>query len=436
MNENGLKGFFVPISNEITILVVSIIAVVVIMFGLIKNKDRFDNADLWLTRTFMAHYAFLTLWQVVYLFTIFENRAIENIFTLIMLIVLTVIGAKSFKIIKPNQMGIRVTLGEAGEDLGSGPNIAIWPIQKIVIVPTELQSIAFAVNNVMTKRGRVKGYEDIIESVGYSVLFTVYFQFNQENLRKAIKNVKGFSEEYIEEELIPYTLSVLRALMGRVPWRLINEERYKFTQCALGRLLPLKEEKRYQITEKPVNEKGDKIANKEAKLFLYEFTEITDKDKGWLKDDQFAKSPYVQCGLENVSLAAEQTKFTDDEINKAVSAAEKSRLNKQAKKLDSEANAYEILKKGEAEATARQKMVDVIKNNPDLEVLLTLREMAQGTSNTLFYQLPSGVENKLRDLLGGNSLGDLTKFLNPEVLKKLQKMSPGKLNELVEKLVK
>lgn len=436
MNENGLKGFFVPISNEVTILVVSIIAVVVIMFGLIKNKDRFDNADLWLTRTFMAHYAFLTLWQVVYLFTIFENRAIENIFTLIMLIVLTIIGTKSFKIIKPNQMGIRVTLGEAGEDLGSGPNIAIWPIQKIVIVSTELQSIAFAVNNVMTKRGRVKGYEDIIESVGYSVLFTVYFQFNQDNLRKAIKNVKGFSEEYIEEELIPYTLSVLRALMGRVPWRLINEERYKFTQCALGRLLPLKGENRYQITEKPVNEKGDKIALKEARLFLYEFTEISDKDKGWLKDDQFAKSPYVQCGLENVSLAAEQTKFTDDEINKAVSAAEKSRLNKQAKKLDAEANAYEILKKGEAEATARQRMVDVIKNNPDLEVLLTLREMAQGTSNTLFYQLPSGVENKLRDLLGGNSPGDLTKFLNPEVLKALQKMSPDKLNELIKKLTK
>lgn len=70
------------------------------------------------------------------------------------------------------------------------------------------------------------------------------------------------------------------------------------------------------------------------------------------------------------------------------------------------AEADVIYEKGIAEADARGRMVDVIKNNPDLEFLRSLEEMAKGTSNTILYQIPVAFEDKVSKILGGNKPTD------------------------------
>ena len=39
---------------------------------------------------------------------------------------------------------------------------------------------------------------------------------------------------------------------------------------------------------------------------------------------------------------------------------------------------------------------------------------SQGTSNTILYQIPAAFENRIRDMLGGNSLGEAFRLLSPE----------------------
>lgn len=436
MKKEDLLEFIAQMKDEIFFLVIMLaIAVIALVFYFVFSKNK---KDIYLVWFFVVQYCFMLIWQLWFLsFEYSENKWFENAYVIIFITILAYIAIKSIFVIKANQMGLRITMGIPGEPVGSGPYIAIYPIQKIAIVPTELQSISFAANSVMTKRGRVKGYKDVIESAEVSVLFTLYYYFDKSELTTTVKKVSGFNEKDLAPELIPYVRDVLRTLIGRTPWRLINEERYKFAQCALGRIWPIgKEEKNYILEKYEVTEDGviieknnsikdDIKAGKGTSLFLYHFKRIEYGEKCWIKEEHLQKSPYVQFGLEKVAIAIEDIDFTDPELKKAISAPELSRLKKDAQKLDTDANRYTLEEEGAGAATARKKMIEVIQGAPELEVLYTLKEMAQGTSNTILFQIPAAFESKIKDMLGGNDFGSMFKLLKPEQQKEIKNIIEG-----------
>ena len=80
----------------------------------------------------------------------------------------------------------------------------------------------------------------------------------------------------------------------------------------------------------------------------------------------------------------------------------------------------------------RGRAKEVIKEEKDLEVLLTLREVAKGTSNTILYQLPRVFESKVAELLGGSSPGEIIKLFSEENKKYLVNV----IQETIENLKK
>ncbi|MEA1962852.1 MAG: hypothetical protein U9M94_01280, partial [Patescibacteria group bacterium] len=188
-----LLEFLNLMKDEIIFLAImlAIVALALILYFVVLKKKK----DIYLVWLFAIHYCFMFVWQLWFLyFEFLKNKWFENAYAIVFIAALVCAAVKSIFIIKANQMGIRITWGIPGEPIESGPHIAVWPIQKIVIVPTELQSIAFATNSVMTKRGRVKGYQDVIESAEISVLFTLYYYFDKSELAATVKRVSGFNE--------------------------------------------------------------------------------------------------------------------------------------------------------------------------------------------------------------------------------------------------
>ncbi len=222
-----------------------------------------------------------------------------------------------------------------------------------------------------------------------SVLFTLYYYFDEEELEKTIKSAPGSSEKEMAEVLVPYALDVLRTLIGRMPWRLMNEERFKFTQVALSRLIPL------EAGHKCYKLKSGQKKNDETGLFTYKYL-----PHPALSKEELHMSPFVQFGLKNVALAVEDINFTDVELQKAISAPEKARLTAVATKLEADGDCYKIREEGKAEAEARKEMLETIAKHKDLEALFSLREMAKSESTT-FYQLPHIFETKLAGMLDG-----------------------------------
>lgn len=408
-------------------------AILIIGYFILKKKKK-DFPEIYLTYALLALYVIAFFCHLTLFFSYSEGgKWLGVIYSLAILGALGYACFKSFHIIKANQMGLRVTLGDPGDYLSSGPNVGIWPLQKIAHVPTSIQAFQFAAISVMTKRGRVRGYKEVIESAEISVLFTIYYYFRLDKLKQTIKNVPGFSKEDLAPELIPFALDVLRTLIGRTPWRLINEERYKFTQCALGRIWPLdKKEKNFKLHPEAVTESGKKLKSKPKSepvtesgektvedenhnLFLFSFDEIKEfEDERWIKEKNLEKSPFVQFGLEKVVIAIEDIDFTDDDLQKAVSAPEKARLNKTAQELKAKADSFTLKREGEGKAHARKKMLEAIQQHPDLEVLNTLKGMAQGETNTMF-QIPSFLENGITKLLGNkNDIMTMFNDMEPE----------------------
>lgn len=321
-------------------------------------------------------------------------------------------------IIKPNEMGIRVFLGKPNEDAGvldHGFHFAFWPFEKIVRYTKERMLFKFQTKTVVTKKGKVKGYEEM-DPAELNIDCAVYASFAQSNdLFKTLEKAPGSTAREIGPTLVPYVMDTVRALCGRIPWRLINQERQDFAQWIISRLVG-----------SPTVDKFNEVDKDE------------DKNIGFFSKDQVPptsaelekSSPFIIFGLKDVSFVILDISFADSEMQLAVSAPEKARLQKaatiaqaEAKKeatiREGEGNSKKIRLEGQASAEARDLMIKVIKEEPELEVLFTLREMAKGTSNTILYQLPRAFEDKVKEMFGGNGFEDFLKILKPEDQKKV-----------------
>ncbi len=337
--------------------------------------------------------------------------------------------------VEEKEMAVKITFGRPGDCLNSGLHFVWQWIQRLVIFPTTMQSIRFAVSSVPTKRGRVDGYHEVIEGTEINALFTIYYYFKKENLKQTVIFAPGISEKELSEELVPYTQDILRNLLGRMPWRLTNEERFKFTQMALSRIMPMNyTEDRCFALEKEKEDENIEGSRKKEQIIHYKFEPIDTQelaDKILPKENELKKnSPFVQFGLQKVMLALEDINFTSGDMQEAISAPETARLNKIATEISARAEKYKLSREGEGAANARKEMIRAIQENPDLEVLYTLRELAKGDKGTILYQIPQQVSSKVTELLGGNSAEDMFKTLSPQSTKFLKDLIDDAIRKL------
>jgi len=343
---------------------------------------------------------------------------------IIFLFVIIILVTKSFTTIDVNEMAVILTLGAPRRKAESGLHLIFWPFQKAIRIPTTQQIINFVVQTIITKKGKLDGYDKIIESAEINLPFTLGYYFDFNYIIELVKNAPGFSEKEMSDVLVPYLDDVIRTIIGKMPYRLINEEGRKITQIILSRCVPFSPiEKNYKLIEKKCNE-----------VFTFSLEENQEK----LSADELSNSPFVKFGLMNITLSSSNVDFSDDDLQKIISDVEKSSIKASAKRIDAEVDAYKIEKIGDAEAKSRNAMIQIIKAEKDLEVLLTLRELAKGTSNTILYQLPRALETKVTELLGNNSPGETIKLFSDEnkkfiantieeTIKQLKTSSGGKI---------
>ncbi len=114
-------------------------------------------------------------------------------------------------------------------------------------------------------------------------------------------------------------------------------------------------------------------------------------------------NPILQPGLQNVSVVINKVTLPEL-VEKAISAPEIAGYEKTAAIIKAEGSRQAKILEGQGDAEARevlfQKILALKGDGTYLEVLYTLREMAQGTSNTILYGLPPGIANMLKEKTG------------------------------------
>lgn len=335
------------------------------------------------------------------------------------IVVIAIIIYKSFNVLEANEIGIKSFLGTP-DDFGidSGFHWVWWPFEKINRYPKDQQSIKFTVKTIMTPKGKTEQY-GVVDTAEINVKCGIFYYFDTRMLKKTIQNAPGNSNEVLAPELGSYTKSIVRALGGRLPWRITNEERFSVTRWVMARLVG------GEYPEICNHEKTDVIFLKsEDKLKTGEsLKEIT-------VDKLEQSSPFVQWGLKNVTFFIEDINLTDEDLKKAISAAEKERLNKLATIEKADAEKYKKSREGEGDAFARKKMLEVINEFPDLEAMRAFESMAHGTSNTIWYQIPQVLDDKIKGVLGGNSFMEMFKVMKPEDQAKVKKYISDKIQKL------
>lgn len=326
-------------------------------------------------------------------------------FLIVFLSLLVVVGFYVYKcvqIIQPNEMGVRVVLGEPKHDpplpLIVGTNLywTWWPFEWIVRYTKNVMQFNFVVESVMTERGKIDGHPAIIEPAEINISCVLYAYFDPENLHKTIEAAPGNTENDLGPVLVPYVIDVIRALGGRVPWRVINDQRHYTAEWILARLAG---GNFYEI-----NEATEKLGAKDE----YKRFSFKDDSRESLNQNVIEEvSPFLQFGLRGLSLAILDVNLHDPDLAAVYGDAEKARLKKHGIELEADAERYRLKEEGKGNAKAREKMIKAIKSNPDLEVLQALKEMAQGTSNTILYQIPAPFASRMQDLLGGNNPAEM-----------------------------
>ncbi len=360
------------------------------------------------------------------------------IFSIVAFVLLVSFWAyECINILKPNEIGIKLTFGKPAEineeqpvKSGVGPgglHFAFWPVQKIKRYTNDIMEFHFTTPSVITRRGAVAGYGNgAVEPAEINIICTLYAQFDVDSLHNTVKYTGANNAQTIGRLIIPYAIDAIRALGSRVPWRLINQERHHAAQWVIARLIgcnPKDYPKKIDVPKPQGDDKPD-LYGKE--------------DPNDYKDDVHAptreklenSSPFVQTGLINVVLAVEDINFTNEEqMREALTAKERARLEAGATREKADAEKYKRQEEGKGSANARKKMIEAIKENPELEALLTMSEMAKGTSNTIMYQIPPGLAETMSGLLGGNDISRLFSQLSDEQKTKFIKGLQGAIKK-------
>jgi len=304
----------------------------------------------------------------------------------VIVVIIGLISRESFGVIRPNQKGIKVTLGIPAKKETKGWYFALWPVQKMIKITKELMLFKFTVPSAITRRGKVDGQEKVVESAEVDIKCAIYAQFDEDHLSPIIQYAPGYNAKSLGPFLIPYAIDTVRAMAGRLPWRLINRERFKSATWVQARLIG---GKYFGINDDNHNE-SIKFKEPPQDSKIGESIITRDEIKG--------KSPFAILRMKNVSFVIEDLIFSDD-MRKSITAAERANLDAEAKIIAAVAEKTKRAEEGQGDADARGSMLEKIKSTPELETLSTLKEIGKGPSNFIFA-LPDVVQKVLAKIGG------------------------------------
>lgn len=348
-------------------------------------------------------------------------------------------------VIQENEQGVLCQWGVAKKVLNPGTHVRIGIAFKVIKygkTPLTLESVVY---EATTKNGKVKNYKDDSVETERSKIdiffsFTTFFSEGN-NLLKTAKNAPRNIGEMMDV-IDLYLINVFIKVASGIPWVLLDQDGDKISDYILARIIP--DHEYYELVV--ANEQQPKKPN------IYSFRKKKTK-KGDSRLEMEKYNPLVQFGLDmsRTSLSIQKFRFSDEELRKAFNDAEKSRLKGEGvrltsiidagvaretgkakadvTKMDGIAQADVLKVTGIAKAEARELMISKIKDNPDLEYLRTLEEMAKGTSNTILYELPEAIRGKISGMLGGGKTEDVFGFLKDEKV-------IAAIKETIEKLIK
>ncbi|RLB86448.1 MAG: hypothetical protein DRH10_10375, partial [Deltaproteobacteria bacterium] len=149
-----------------------------------------------------------------------------------------------------------------------------------------------------------------------------------------------------------------------------------------------------------------------------------------IKGDKENPTPFYTIGFTQIDV-----NITDiglpEELKKAVAGLEQSRLDKHAAFHKAMGERKVIEERGKGEAVARKEMLKVVQEaGLDYELLFSFREFAQGTSNTIIYQLPQALSDRISNILGGTSIEDAFRKLKPEDQTKIMEALTKQLSKV------
>jgi regulator of protease activity HflC (stomatin/prohibitin superfamily) len=317
------------------------------------------------------------------------------------LLVLVVWAALGFRIIREDERAVVVRLGKPDRFVDSGFKWTLWPLEYVRRFTKNLIQLNFTLAGIITARGMSEDEKIEYGEANIGVETTMYFRWPEGNdLLETIQIIgnpenKAGLVDIFEESV----LDAFRSVGGHQTWRKIVQDRRQFAADVLNAL---------------VDEPDDPI--------------------------KLAK-------LQNVKLVIKHLNLPDN-LKNAITKPEIARIELEAARADAEAkkvhlikegegNKEKISREGEAAAYARQKLFEAIGNEPEniqKETLLTLREMAKGTSNTILFGIPSQITDSFGNVFGKRGVG-------PEELRKLfpgftdEKISDF-LKELIDRLSK
>jgi regulator of protease activity HflC (stomatin/prohibitin superfamily) len=395
--------------------------------------------------------------------------------TIILLIlgVISVLGiicfAMSWSIIRATEKGVVFFLGKPSRVVSPGTCFALWPFSTIVKYNMTPMIFKIKVPTVTTKNGKVKGYKEDgeeIERVDLDIflVLTTFFCDDDSSLLKTAAITRGNDAPSLAPAIETFIIDVARSVFSEMPWPLSTQNRKMVLDYLLAKMIP-----GYKYYDLKVDDSG--------KFDIYSF------DTSVLKKGESLKAmkrgnPLVQFGLDlkRTTVGIKDVVFCDPDLAKAITSAEKARLNGEADRIkatlladatekqgnaeaevikkkgaadaevikkkglselevtkernnvdldrkweEGKLNAIAIKESGVALANARKLMIAAIKDNPDLEFLRSLEEMAKGTSNTILYQIPGAFEDRISNILGGNKVSDIAQLLkDPALLKALK----------------
>ncbi|PIP26199.1 MAG: hypothetical protein COS71_00175 [Candidatus Moranbacteria bacterium CG06_land_8_20_14_3_00_40_12] len=277
-----------------------------------------------------------------------------------------------FRIIRENENGVIVRLGKPTRVVHSGLRWTFFPIDRVARFTTQLINLEFRVAGIITEQGEFPPNSGIkYGQANVGVEPTLYFRWPEDNsLLQTVKIVANPEDISSLNNLFEETiLNAFRSAGGCVTWREIVRDRKDFSAKVLNNL---------------TNDLSDPINQ--------------------------ACIPHntINLVIKHVNLPEKlETAITDPEI---------ARLEKEATITRAEGERKKRILEGEGFADARKLLYKAIGKEPESiqkEVLLTLREMAQGTSNTILFQIPSQITDTLGDVFGkGDIAGNFTKFFS------------------------
>lgn len=357
---------------------------------------------------------FLFLWiiavEIVGLLTDDPERTVDTAYPLLMGLIGVIVWASGFVLLSEREKGARVTLGNPDKFVtngngffGTGLHWTLWPLQKIIKVPTAQQQMDFEVSNVITAPGTfpIKGTEEK-EELGAATIkidAATYFLWPDGNdLLAAIREAGAISTEELKKFTQNTVLDAIRKIAGTKTWREVVIDR----------------EQLEHDVEAVVSRPDNPLAR--ARIISGE-----ERDGKW----QITDTERFSLAILNVQLPPE--------LDKAILQPEVMRLEGEGIKRKARGEAEAIRMKGLGEADARKAMLQVVKEyGADLEALDVLRDMAQGPATTIFYNLPERLYDAMTRTLGGVRPEEMFKMLAPDAQKEVQQLLLEKLKQVAQ----